>query len=249
MVLVHGSGADADGWTSFLSLGNPDLRMVAYDRRGTPRSPLPEGATRWGVADHAADLLALVEEETDGQGRPIAVGSSFGAVCVLEAARTRPDLFSGVVLIEPPLPDSDDGPAVPESFMERMEALAEEVGGPSAAAFFLRTVLGAGAFEAMPARWRDRACALHAAIRLDCQALLDYRTGYAELGRLDVPTMLVGGGRSAPWFGQTLHALHRAIPGSRLEVLEGAGHMLHAEAARRFHRLVMAFIEQADRGP
>lgn len=236
-MLVHGSAADAEGWTTQLATLRDGFRILVYDRRGSPRSPLPDGVEKWSVGDHAEDLVALVRAEL-GADPVLAVGSSFGAVCVLEAARRHPDAFRGIVLIEPPLPESDDAPTVPESFVDELERLADAHGGPASAEFFLRTVLGRDAYDRMPARWKERSLALHQAIRLDSWALGHDAPRYADLRNLSIPTLLVGGGRSAPHFTATLRALSRTLPRARLELIPSAGHMLHAEAARTFADLV-----------
>ena len=226
-MLVHGSAADRSTWS--IQLASAALRerfeLVAYDR--TPR---PE------VSDHAADLAAVI-----GEGRVIAVGSSFGAVIVLECARRRPELLRGMVLCEPPLPPSDDAPPVPDGFLAELDARAAEAGGAAAAEMFLRMVLGDAAFERMPRLYRERATAQWEPLRADCHALGAYHVRYAELGRVTVPALLLGGDRSAPYFRPTLEALSRALGRARLEILAGAGHMMHADAHRSFHDKLLAF--------
>ncbi|MEO1234402.1 MAG: alpha/beta fold hydrolase, partial [Myxococcota bacterium] len=208
--------------------------------------PLPDGVESWTVAEHAADLEAVVRRHTRA---PIVVGSSFGAVCVLEMVRSTPDLVRGMVLIEPPLPESDEAPPMPESYLETFDRLRSEVDGPAAGAFFLRTVLGKEAFEAMPTRWRERSAATFASIRLDSEALMAYVPRYSELGSLEVPALLLGGGRSAPHFRATLRTLERALPRAEVEIIPSAGHMLHAESARTFARLLEAFSERLGGDP
>src|SRR5262249_13523805 len=160
----------------------------------------------------------------------VAIGSSFGAVVVLALARARPDLLRAMILCEPPLPASDDAPPVPAAFLERFDAIAAADGGEAAGEYFLRQVLGDLAYQRMPPVFQVRAKALWRAIRDDCAALGAYRVDYATLGRVRVPALLLGGERSSASFRPTLEALGRALPAARLEVLAGAGHMLHAEA-------------------
>lgn len=235
-VLIHGTATDGDSWlTQIATLKG--AKLLTYDRRGTPRSPLPEGAVGWSVEQHADELIELIDAELGGKPT-VAIGSSFGAVVALEAARRKTGHIAALVLIEPPLPEADDAPTMPESYQSTFEMVAERDGGPAAGAFFLRSVIGKEAFEAMPERWRERACQLYPQIRLDTAALSEYRPRYAELAELKVPTLLVGGAKSALHFRATLHALARAMPEARLEVMPKAGHMLHAEAARDFAKLV-----------
>lgn len=243
LLLVHGSAADHATWS--IQLASAALRarfeLIAYDRRGVggsvdlSRDGEPEDLS---VEDHAADLAALI-----GEDKVIAVGSSFGAVVVLECARQRPELLRGIVLCEPPLPASDDAPPVPDGFLTRLDERATEAGGAAAAEMFLRLVLGDAAFEKMPKAYRDRATAQWPPLRSDCHALGAYRVRYAELGRIAVPALLLGGDRSAAYFRPTLEALAASLGRARLETLTGAGHMMHAEAHRSFHDKLLGFDE------
>ncbi len=229
VLLIHGSAGDSTTWS--IQLASPVLRqrfsLIAYDR---PILPTVEAQ-----AEVAAGKLA---------GPALIVGSSFGAVIALELVRTRPQLATGAVLIEPPMGPTDDTPAVPPEFLVEYDRRVAEQGGPAAAEFFLRTVLGDAAFERMPRVYRDRSTAKHAEIRADTAALLAYRPRYAELASVRTPVLLLGGERSAPFFRPTLEALKAHLPAARLETVAGAGHMVHAEASRRFAELVTTFADE-----
>ena len=229
VLLIHGSAGDSTTWS--IQLASPVLRqrfsLIAYDR--------PILATVEEQAQVAAGRLA---------GPALIVGSSFGAVIALELVRTHPELAAGAVLIEPPMGASDDTPAVAAAFLAEYDRRAAEQGGPAAAEFFLRTVLGDAAFERMPRAYRERSTAKHAEIRADSAALLAYRPRYAELASVQTPVLLLGGERSAPFFRPTLEALEAHLPHARLEIVAGAGHMVHAEASRRFAELLTRFADE-----
>jgi haloalkane dehalogenase len=83
------------------------------------------------------------------------------------------------------------------------------------------------------------------------QAALDmYRSGDFEklapyegrLGELNVPTLLLWGENDefAPVGGA--HRLHKRIPGAALEVVEGAGHFVYADAPARCSTAVTEFL-------
>jgi pimeloyl-ACP methyl ester carboxylesterase len=231
VVLIHGSAADHTTWTIQLASGLAHrFALIAYDRRDDATS----------VAEHAGDAATLIDA-----ARPaLVVGSSFGAVIALELARRAPDRVAGLVLCEPPLPPTDDGPKAPEAFLARFDQIAAEQSGEAAAEFFLRTVLGDTAYDRMPRAFQARSKALWRAIRSDSAALIAYRPRYAELGAVTTPALLLGGDRSAAYFRPTLEALAAALGSARLEILPGAGHMMHAEAARTFNTRVAAFADE-----
>jgi pimeloyl-ACP methyl ester carboxylesterase len=232
LVLVHGSAADHTAWS--IQLASPlreQFTLVAYDRRGGDAS----------VEAHAADAVAVADAEP---GPVVLVGSSFGAVIALEAIRSHPAPFAGAVLIEPPMAASDDTLAAPAYFLAEYDRRIAEQGGPDAAEFFLRTVLGDELVERMPRLFLDRAIAKWKEIRDDSASLIAYRPRYAELANVRMPVLLVGGERSPFYFGATLAALCAAIPGARRETIANAGHMLHAEAHRSFADVVTAFATE-----
>jgi pimeloyl-ACP methyl ester carboxylesterase len=227
ILLIHGSAADHRTWS--ILLGSPlraRFTLIAYDRRAGVES----------VDGHAADAAALLGPEP-----AVVVGSSFGAVIALELVRRCADRVAGAVLIEPPLNSSESAPAVRARFLDDFDRRAAQAGGPAAGELFLRMVLGDAAFERMPRVFQAQAMAKFAEIRADSVALFGYPLPYAELAAVTAPVLLLGGERSAGWYRRTLDELYRALPGARLEMVPGAGHMLHAEAPRRFHALLEEF--------
>jgi pimeloyl-ACP methyl ester carboxylesterase len=232
VLLIHGSAADRTTWS--IQLAGPlreKFELIAYDR-----------GELTSVAAYAAEAAKLLDS------RALVIGSSFGAVVTLELVRTRPELCAGAILIEPPMAPTDDPPTDPVAFLAEFDQRVIDQGGPAAGEFFLRTVLGDTAFERMPKAFRERSAAKWAAIRADSQALIEYRPRYAELASDATPVLLLGGDRSASYFRPTLDALAKALPRARLEIVSGAGHMLHAEASRRFAELLIAFAAEINFG-
>jgi len=234
VLFVHGSAADASSWQVQRVTMAGRFRVVTYDR-------VAGGVDSYSVEQHAADAVTVIEQH--GLAPCVAVGSSFGGVVVLELARRRPELLRGIVLCEPPLGAGDDIPPASAQFSAELDRRYDEVGGRAAAEFFLRTVLGDRAFERMPLRFRERACALHEQIRLESDALMAYLPRYATMGEVLLPVLLLGGDRSAPYFAPTLAALERALPNAHRDTLRGGTHMMHADAARAFNAAVSAFVD------
>jgi pimeloyl-ACP methyl ester carboxylesterase len=243
LLCIHGSASDADTWGYQRRELARRFRVITYDRRGTPRSPMPAGRTAYGVAEHARDAAAVIREHA---GEPvIACGSSFGAACVLELVRQEPDLLRGAILCEPPLPASGTDSLAPGSFRAEFERLQREQGGRAAAEYFLRVVLGP-TFDRLLPPIVERCLSLHEQIALDSQALLAYRVHYSELCDVRVPVLLLRGERSRPFFGPALDALAAALPRAALRTIEGGSHMMHVDAYRAFNRELCAFADRLD---
>ncbi len=236
VLFVHGSAADRSTWSIQLATLRDRFAMIAYDRRAGDVT----------VEEHAADAASLLEGEP---GPALVVGSSFGAVIALELLRSRPARCAGGVLIEPPMAAADGAVSVPAAFLAEYDRRIAADGGPAAAELFLRLVLGDEAYERIPEAFQDRAKARWAEARADTVALIAYRPRYAELRAVDVPVLLLGGERSNAYFRPTLEALRDALPAARLELVAGAGHMLHAEAHRRFAALLTAFAVEIGHAP
>lgn len=234
VVLVHGSATDHTTWSIQLGSSLKDrFDFVANDR----------DFSRTSVAEHAADLAASVETPARARPPALVVGSSFGAVIVLELARTRPDLVAGAILIEPPMRSADD-PALDSAQREFHAELERRVacdGGLAMGEFFLQSVLGTEAYARIPLAFRERSAQRWADILSDSRSLVAYEPRYTELRTCTVPMMLLGGARSAPIFGRTLEALAQALPDAETVTIPNAGHMLHAEAPRRFAELLIGF--------
>ena len=238
VLLVHGSAADHTTWSIQLHARSAlaqRFELIAYDRR----------AGEVSIEQHADDAAAICAS----LGTPVvAVGSSFGAVVVLELIRRATGVVRGAVLCEPPLAASDEEAPIPDTFLARFDAIAASDGGEAAGEYFLRQVLGDVAYMRMPRLYQARSKAMWRAIRDDSAALGAYRVRYELLREVVTPCLLLGGERSAAYFRPTLDALARALGHARLEILAGAGHMMQAEAYRAFGESVIRFCAEVHHG-
>lgn len=102
LFLVHGLTGDLSIWflCKAMSVLGEAWRVTAYDLRGHGYSEVP--LTGYTSADHAADLLALMDAlEIESASL---VGHSFGAVIALHAAVLQPSRIEGLVLSDPYFP-------------------------------------------------------------------------------------------------------------------------------------------------
>jgi pimeloyl-ACP methyl ester carboxylesterase len=97
LVLLHGLSANAHEFGGLVRAGlSPSFRVIAPDLRGRGQSDRP--ATGYRMADHAADVLALLD--ILGLDRVILGGHSFGAYLTMFVAAHHPERVRKVILID-----------------------------------------------------------------------------------------------------------------------------------------------------
>jgi pimeloyl-ACP methyl ester carboxylesterase len=97
LVVLHGLAASGGCWTPLARELEDRFDVVMLDARGHGQSSAPLYGYRY--EDHASDVIALIEEI--GLAAPVVAGHSMGGMTAAVVARQRPDLISGVVLIDP----------------------------------------------------------------------------------------------------------------------------------------------------
>ncbi len=97
LVLLHGLSANAYEFGGLLAAGlSPAFRVVAPDLRGRGQTDKP--ATGYRMADHAADVLALLDAL--GLERAVLGGHSFGAYLAIYLAAHHPARVVKLIVID-----------------------------------------------------------------------------------------------------------------------------------------------------
>ena len=236
LVLVHGAACDSRMWAPQLAGLAGELTVIAWDEPGAGRSSdVPAGFTLAGYADCLAALIAAAA------GGPAHVaGLSWGGTVALELSRRRPDLVATLILADTYAGWKGSLPA-PE-VRARLEGVRAMLAAP--AQEFDPTLPGLFAAEPTPA-----VVALMAALARDVrrESLWIALSIMAEtdlgdvLPQVAVPTLLLWGEHDARSPLAVAHRFEAAIPGARLVVLPGAGHVSNLEAPERFNAEVLAF--------
>lgn len=252
VLLVHAFPLVADMWRPQLEQVPAGWWFVAPDLRGFGGS----ARTGWGteasdprgaesVDDHASDLLGLVD--TLGLDRPVVCGLSMGGYIAFALHRHAPSRLSGLVLCDT-RPQAD----TPEGLDNRRRMLTElEAGGPAVVATaMLPRLLGPSTLAGQPDT-ADRVRALierntNAGIADAIRCLMTRPDVTADLGSIACPVLIVAG-RDDALTPVGLHEdMHRAIAGSRLVVIERAGHLSNLEQPAAFNRALHGFLAGLD---
>jgi pimeloyl-ACP methyl ester carboxylesterase len=241
VLFVHGHPFDRTMWRPQTAALGARYRMIAPDLRGYGETTVVPGTTL--LDTFARDLAALL----DGLAitRATLCGLSMGGQIVLEFQRLFPERVAGLVLA-----DTFAQAETPEGRKERndradallrdgMAGYAHAVLGsmvapatvrdlPDVSAHVLRMMLSAPP-EGAAAALRGRA------------ERPDYT---ATLARVAVPALVVVGGVDAFTPVADAAFLHQRIPGARLAVVEGAGHLPNLERPAAFNRILDDFLAE-----
>ena len=244
VLLLHSGSADRSSWARVAAALAGRFRVLRFDRwtyRDGHADAAPAGAE--AMAAEVADVLAVGAAAGE---RPLLVGHSSGAVVALESALADPSAFRAMVLYEPPV--AVDEPLGGDTLRRARAAL--DAGDPDRAiTIHMREIAGAGrpmvaALRRLPPVWQ--VIRGHAAAQItDDEAIESLGVGLGRYARLDLPVLLLGGGRSPAHMRARLDALAAVLP--RLEevvILEGQGHMANLRAPGEVARVIAAFADR-----
>ena len=97
IVMLHGLSANAHCFSGLIAAGlSPTFRMIAPDLRGRGRTDKP--ATGYTMADHAADVLGLLDAL--GLDRVVLAGHSFGGYVAIYLASKFPERIEKLIVID-----------------------------------------------------------------------------------------------------------------------------------------------------
>jgi pimeloyl-ACP methyl ester carboxylesterase len=238
LVLLHGFPLDRRMWRGQAEVLGGEFRVVAPDLRGFGETPLAGDLKMETLAEDVAALL----DELD-LGRVVLGGLSMGGYIVFEFLRRFPERVRALVLADTrPQADTEDGRRAREENARR--ALAEGV-APVVESMLPKllspTTLERGGEVPEGVRAMmlgtspdTAAAALRAmAVRRDQTELLP---------SIKVPTLILVGSEDSITPPADAEAIGAKIEGSRLVVVEGAGHLSNVERPSEFNRALAEFL-------
>lgn len=253
VVLIHGMAGSSSTWRGVLPDLAADHVVVAPDLLGHGRSAKPEvGDYSLGAAATTVrDLLDVL-----GHSRATIVGQSLGGGIAMQMAYQYPDRAERLVLVGSGGLGREVSPLVRLAAFPGSEYLLPLAFNPASRDLGRRVVDGLR-------RIGLRTSPQVTEIRRTCDSLADPATRAAFVRTLravvgvggqqvsagarlhltgDLPSLVVWGDRDPIIPVEHAYAAHEAMPGSRLEIFEGAGHFPHCDDPRRFARVIRDFV-------
>jgi pimeloyl-ACP methyl ester carboxylesterase len=239
LLFLHAFPLDASQWDHQVAALSDRYLCLRPDFWGCGSSPPPPGSVT--LDSYAADVLAAL----DGLGvTDFAVcGSSMGgytAFAVLRAAgrRVRALVLSNTRAAA----DTDDTRADRAAMVERIRAGGTEAIVEPMTQRMLCVRCREEVHIADPVRGRIRRTTADGAVAA-VQAMAARPGSTPMLARIDVPTLVIGGGADPIVPVDEAQAMAAAIPGAVVEVLDGSAHLCNLEQPALFSRLVGDFLD------
>ncbi|KHD75781.1 alpha/beta fold hydrolase [Actinoplanes utahensis] len=229
LLLVHGTGATGGTWAPLVAGLATGHHVIRVDLPGCGRSP---AAVTYDVPAQAGRVAAVLDEL--GLRDVAVAGHSSGGYVATALAEHRPDLVASLTLIS-------TGPALDALFPQPvvLRVLLRPPFGPLLWRWRTDTVTrrALAATAAGPVDLPDEVVAdlrgqdyrTFRAIEAGYTAYLAERSIPERLGALGVPLLVLFGDADPRWDPASAQR-YRTVPGARIEMLAGVGHLPMFEA-------------------
>jgi 3-oxoadipate enol-lactonase len=247
LILIHAFPLHSGMWEPQLAAAPAGWRLIAPDLPGFgPPSPAADGTPAEPASSidaHAEAVGALLDHL--GIPRAVMAGNSLGGYVTFALLRRRPELAGALVLADTrPQADTEEGRAGRTT----MQALVRREGAAALAREMIPRLLGDDTRRERPAiveRVRtlvesNAADALVGAL----EAMKTRPDSTSLLARIRVPALIVVGEQDRVTPVEVSEEMHRAIAGSRLAIIAGAGHLPSLEQPGRFNAELAGFLQQ-----
>jgi len=238
VVFAHGAGGNHLSWWQQIPFFARHYRCVVFDHRAFGLSRDGEGEAKRGRAAFHEDLRDLLDEL--GIERPAIVAQSMGGRTAVGFALRNPGRCAAMVLA------GTTGGAVDDEIRAMQQEHRETPLGR-------QTLMQRAVAPALRTRAPEMDFLYRAIARLNPPRPKDflapipgYRGSSAErLTQAGFPLLFLVGEDDAITPPAVIERCHRAVPGSRFDVIAGAGHSAYFEQPAAFNDAVLSFLRAA----
>jgi pimeloyl-ACP methyl ester carboxylesterase len=247
ILLLMGLGGRAADWAGVPAALSQRYRVIRYDHRGVGGSPAAAGG--YSLSDMARDATAVLDAV--GVARANVVGYSMGGMISQLIATEHADRVARLVLVSTHFggPDFVSPTPLAVQLFDPETMFSRGRDAESIMRFSMEILTAKGFLERHP-----EALALMvknvraeptstAAFMSQMQAIIGSNRGEIVRG-IRKPTLIVHGTEDELVPVANGHLLHERIPGSRLQILQGVGHMPMLEAPQKLVDAVLGFLQE-----
>jgi pimeloyl-ACP methyl ester carboxylesterase len=241
LVLIQGLGVGRWGWEPVADRLARRVQVITIDNRGIGASDAPPGP--YSIGEMVDDVIAVLDDA--GVRRASVVGTSLGGMVAQELALAHPDRVDKLVLVSTipggrltsPMPLETARLLTWAPFMAseaKLRGFVENALGPETlrrrSEIVERLMAQKLAHPQSERAWQAQATA---------GVLFNPR---GRQRRIIQPTLILQGTADQVVNPDNADLLAALIPDTRLELFEGAGHLLYWDEPERFARVVTGFL-------
>lgn len=234
VMFANSLGTDFRVWDELRPHLPAGLRLIRYDKRGhglSEETPGPYSVDL--LADDAAGLIRHL-----GLGKVVFVGLSIGGLIGQSLAARHGDLVAGLVISNSAAKIGDAG-----MWRERIAAIREN-GLASIGEATMERWFSPAFRDGREAPWRrmlERQPVGGYIACCEAIAAADLRSG---AGALRLPVRLIAGSEDGATPLEVVRATADLIPGARMDVIEGAGHIPCVESPADYAAILTRFLKE-----
>ena len=240
LLLLHGIGSNSFSWRQQLQELSCNYTVVAWDAPGYGQSsdPVPMVMKVRHYVDCVKDLLD--EQQIDSV---YLLGHSWGGVIAQEFYRVFPAYVKALILAD----TNRGGGAEPEDIarhglqqrLQMIEKLSpDQLARERAPVLLSSTALDDVLHEVEDIMSQVRSLGYRSA------AISMAEVNHSELlSQIQIPTLLIWGTEDNVTSLSEGQIMKEAIPGAKLEVISGAGHLCYLEYPKDFNKIVREFLK------
>ncbi len=253
LVLAHGLGGDLTMWLPQVPVISERYRVITWDCRGHGRSEVTEdGYSIESFVDDQYKLLQYLGVEKAYVG-----GLSMGGLIAWAFALTHPEMVTALILSDTAGinigVDEESRRQLTDMFMTTAKIAEKRGRGGAMADEAIKLMFCAQFIQNNPeiiAMVKERIAnssgiGFARTIRgIFGTEVKTQETNIAQLlATIKSPTLVLVGEEDVLTPVPTAEALSRAIPGSRLHIIKGSGHVPNIEQTEEWNRVVMDFLD------
>ena len=238
IVFLHAFPLNRTMWDPQVSALVGECRCIPIDLRGFGES---KASPPYSMDQYADDAIAVLDALQIG--RAVIAGISLGGYIAFAIWRRHRDRVRALVLSDTrATADTIDNVARRRSLIE----LAETQGSVAVANAQIAGLVGKTTRDKRPDLY-DSVHSLIAEASEDgivggLEAMIARPDSTPTLSTIDVPTLIIVGSEDVVTPPRDARVLHAAIPGSRMEILQHAGHLSNVERPAAFNTVVTEFL-------
>lgn len=258
LILLHGFGETSVIWDDMVSDLSREYRVIAIDQRGHGDSA--HAADRnYSRTSQVEDLESIIDNF--GLRTVTLIGHAMGGANAICYAAEHPDIVTALIVIE----------SAPEVLRSGVETMRRVLASSNRFASLDEVVKVYGRYypEATLEQLNRRA---QAAVKVDDDGSYTWNFDPVFLDptqrppepdpgqrrmvnlwdcveRVLCPTMIVRGSETDMLTPEAIQRLHRRIPGSRVSLIEGAGHSVSTDQPAALSQHIREFLQNLSKGP